>query len=936
MRYIIGIDLGTTNSCVSYVDTKDPKGAIQGAIQSFKIPQLASEGSIEYLPTLPSAYYLAASHEFPKGILALPWNKDADFFIGKFALQQGAKVPTRLVQSAKSWLCHSAANRRDKILPLEAANEESRISPVEATATFLKHIREAWNHHIARGDVDSEFEGQEIILTVPASFDEVARSLTVEAARLAGFDKMNLLEEPQAAFYSWIAQHENDWQQHIPVGSTVLVCDVGGGTTDFSLIEVVAKDGVLAFQRMAVGDHLLLGGDNMDASVAQRLEAALERDHHVLSTIQRLRLRHEARNAKEILLQETKDGSEHELYRVLLQGSGSNVIQGGLAATLHADEVRESLVNGFFGRYSWREALQLKKTAGLRSMGLPYADEPSITKHLAHFLSTAGGDHQPKKPDFVLFNGGAMKPALFQQAILSNLKEWFPEKNVCVLPSYNLDLAVARGAAYYGKVRRGMGVRIGGGMARGYYLLLDMKGQQGVIVKKALTLLPRGSEEGAAFEPETIFQLKPNTPVAFQIGTSHVRLHDASGDLIDVDPKEIQMLPPIQTVLRFGKRQQIGLGDDKIPVHLQIGLTPIGTLQLGIKALQTEHLWALEFQLKSASGQENNMNLPTARPVDETFSIGHLKEAEEIIQSIFSNSYSIKPGRVMEKLEEALKMPRQEWPPSLIRGIADAILKAAPQRKLSEEHCARWWNLTGFLMRPGFGYPLDDFRIKELWKIVLSDSKGVLSREVSIQMWICYRRIAGGLSKGQQQQLAVELMNALLPKKNTKIELKSKSDMYPFSEMIRAVASFELIDAAIKMRLGKALIVRIIAGTGEAADFWALGRLGSRHLLYGSIYNVLPREVCEGWIENLLDSKLSLDERLAFLYGQLAFKTEHREINISRELADKIINKFYGTPYVERLQELLLKENRLNQQERDQVFGDHLPAGLMLYTDNVP
>ncbi|MBA3816271.1 MAG: hypothetical protein H0X29_07080 [Parachlamydiaceae bacterium] len=374
------------------------------------------------------------------------------------------------------------------------------------------------------------------------------------------------------------------------------------------------------------------------------------------------------------------------------------------------------------------------------------------------------------------------------------------------------------------------------------------------------------------------------------------------------------------------------MSEDKIPVHLQIALTPIGTLQLRIKALQTEHFWALEFQLKSASGQENNLKAPAARATDETFAIGYLREAEEVIQSVFSNSGLIKPGRLMEKLEEVLKISRRDWPPSLMRGLADYALKIASQRKVSEECCARWWNLIGFLMRPGFGYPLDDFRVKELWKIILNESKNLLSQEIMIQMWICYRRIAGGLNKGQQLQLAGELINVLLPKKNSKIIYKSKTDAYPFSEMIRALASFELIDTGIKIRLGSALIARIVEGAGEAVDFWALGRLGSRHLLYGSIFNVLPREACEKWITNLLESKLVLNERMAFLYGQLAFKTEHREINISKELVDRIFMKFTGTSYIERLQELLLKENRLNQQERDQVFGDHLPAGLMIET----
>lgn len=927
MRYIIGIDLGTTNSCVSYVDTSDPRGVIQ----SFKIPQLVNEGSIEHLQTLPSACYLAASHEFSKDGLNLPWGHHSDFAVGKFALERGAKVPTRLVQSAKSWLCHNAANRRDKILPLEAEIDEKRISPIEATSRYLKHIREAWNHQMARGKVDCEFEGQEIILTVPASFDEVARSLTVEAARLAGYDKMNLLEEPQAAFYSWIAHCEKDWHEHVPAGSTILVCDVGGGTTDFSLIEVVSNEGTLGFRRMAVGDHLLLGGDNMDAAIAHHIETVLENIHSTLSLNQRLKLRHEARKAKEVLLEDRKDQSEEVNYRVLLQGTGSNVIKGALGVTLSAKDIQNQLLNGFFGQYSWEEALQLKKTAGFRSMGLPYADEPSVVKQLAYFLlSNAGEDRLPKKPDFILFNGGTMKPLLFQEAILTNLKRWFPEKAVSILPSYNFDLAVARGAAYYGKVRRGMGVKIGGGMARGYYLVLDTKANDGSIVKKALTLLPRGSEEGDTFESTTVFQLTPNIPVSFQIGTSHVRLHDNAGDLIDMDPQAIHMLPPIQTLLRFGKKQNLVDYNEKIPVHLHIGLTSIGTLQLGIKSLNTEHIWALEFQLKSASGQDTLSQASSARTIDETFSEGHLKEAEEVIRSVFTITPTLKPGIIMEKLEEILKTSRRDWSPTLMRGLADCVLKASIYRKSSEACHARWWNLIGFLMRPGFGYPLDDFRIKEIWKIILDDFKQDYSNEITLQKRICFRRISGGLNKGQQLQLAGEILNELLPKKSVKILNKNKSDAYAISEMIRSAASFELIDAGIKIRLGNALLARIIEGTADASDFWGLGRLAARQLLYGSIYNIVAKETCEAWLIKLLDARLNPDERLSFLFGQLAGKTEHREINISQEIVSRIFDQFAGTSHIERLREVLLKVNRLNEEERDKAYGDHLPAGLMI------
>ena len=497
MRYIIGIDLGTTNSCAAYVDTHNP----QQPIQPFRIPQLKDAGYIEAQATLPSFCYLAAPHEWPARSLDLPWKANKDYFVGTFALVQGSKVPTRLVQSAKSWLCHTAANRRDKILPFEAADDGQRLSPVEASARYLAHIKEAWNYTMAAGDPEAEFQEQEIILTVPASFDEVARTLTLEAARLAGLQRMTLLEEPQAAFYCWISHHEKTWQETLKAGDNILVCDVGGGTTDFSLIEVVAKGDGLAFQRMAVGDHLLLGGDNMDAALAHAFEAKLPSE---CSSQQWAQLRHLAREAKEMLLS-SKAPSTHRLQ---LQGSGSNVIKGSASLEVSRAEVQELLENGFFGHYSWEDALKLRKGSALRTMGLPYEEEPSIVKHLAHFLHQAGS----KKPDYVLFNGGAMKPQAFRQALMNALKTWFPDKVPQELESYSLDLAVSRGAAYYGKARRGAGICIGGGAARGYYLAIDVQGQS-----KALTLLPRGSEEGSTYEPEQTFWVIPNTPVIFPL-----------------------------------------------------------------------------------------------------------------------------------------------------------------------------------------------------------------------------------------------------------------------------------------------------------------------------------------------------------------------------------------------------------------------------------
>ena len=547
MRYIIGIDLGTTNCALAFIDTEQTGLPVR----LFPVPQLIAEGRIETLPTLPSFCYLAASDEWSSGALKLPWGEETLTFVGQFAKIQGARLPTRLVQSAKSWLCNVAANRRDKILPLEAADVSRRLSPVEASANYLVHLRNAWNAVMAKGDPTLALEEQEIVLTVPASFDEVARTLTVEAARQAEFLHFTLVEEPQAAFYSWISQHEREWEAKFREGDTILVCDVGGGTTDFSLIEIHQREGKLAFQRMAVGDHLLLGGDNMDAALAHTLEKKWEQGGNApLDSRQWSELRAGARAAKEELL--SPGARPGQVYSVVLQGAGASVVKNSIALNITREEVEALLLQGFFGHYPLHEALQLTKSRGFRTMGLPYEDEPSITKHLAHFLQQSRHLERGKGIDYVLFNGGTLKPEIFQKAVERALTSWFPQTVLRRLSSASLDLAVARGAAYYGKVRRGLGVAIGGGLPRNYYLQIELKTTAGQTKSRALTLLPRGSEEGRVFQPSEVFTLRPNTPVAFRLLASHVRLEDKEGSWVDIDPAEMQGLPPIHTILRFG------------------------------------------------------------------------------------------------------------------------------------------------------------------------------------------------------------------------------------------------------------------------------------------------------------------------------------------------------------------------------------------------
>lgn len=933
MRYIIGIDLGTTNSCVAYVDTRDDFQRVQ----AFKIPQLKGEGSIEAMPTLPSFCYLTLPSEWPREAVSLPWASAhtpfPTFITGWFARQQGSKIPTRLVQSAKSWLCHPSANRSGNILPIEAADESIRVSPIEATRRYLQHISQAWDHVMAKGDPEAEFSEQEIILTVPASFDEAARTLTIEAAKRAGYAKMTLIEEPQAAFYSWLSKHEREWESKLPPGTQILVCDVGGGTTDFSMIQVLEREGHVALNRIAVGDHLMLGGDNMDAAAMHWMISELKDDAADLTTTQRLQLLFEARRIKEEAL--STEGEATGSCRMVIHGAGSKVIGGAVNLEVDKQALRNLLEEGFFPLISWDEALRLRKASGMRTMGLPYEDDPAITKHLARFLHACKDDAgKALVPDLVLFNGGTMKPESFRRAIMASLRSWFPEKKIDTLSAVNYDLAVALGAAYYGKARRGNGVKIGGGLARGCYLILDTT-DKGESSKKALTLMPRGSEEGEVFESSSTFMLTPNVPVSFQLCSSHVRLHDKAGDLVPVLPEEMQMLPPIHTILRYGKKQAFNQSEEKVPVKMRAVLTPVGTIEISLRAIGSENAWTLEFQLKTASGHDDAIaSVASAANVGQTFERGFFANAEEAIRDAFGPSATSSAAtRLMENLEERLGMPRTEWPSSALRGLFDTLIKVSGARMHSVQLWERWWNLAGFLLRPGFGYPLDDFRIKELWKVVLADSKTQTPQEVKVQVWVAFRRVAGGFSKGQQNQIATDLLATLIGKKGDKIESIAKAELYRYTEKIRAVGALELLDISTKVRLGTALTHRIIDGSAHQADFWSLGRIGARHLAYGSLAHVIPAAVCEGWVGTLL-AKIPRNDTTIRLMEQLARKTEHSELNLSKKCVNRVLEYFAGTDNYPRLEELLLHESRLSHKEQDMIFGDHLPSGLLLEVES--
>jgi molecular chaperone DnaK (HSP70) len=602
-RFVVGIDLGTTNSALAYVDTGEPG---EPKPRQLLIPQVVQPGVVEERPLLPSYLYLPGTGELPAGSLKLPWDPNRDFAAGEFARQQGGVVPTRVVASAKSWLCHPGIDRRAQVLPWKAPDSARRVSPLEAGTLFLRHLAEAWNYQLARERPENRLEQQDIILTVPASFDAAARELTVEAARAAGLESITLLEEPQAAFYAWIDASGDRWRKQVEVGDAVLVCDVGGGTTDLTLIAVGEEKGRLVLTRVAVGDHILLGGDNMDLALAHAAARAFAARNIKLDAGQMMMLWHSCRAAKEKLFADPSLASAP----VTVLGRGSKVIAGTIKGELSRAEVERVLIDGFFPECPPDAEPVRQRAVGFQELGLPYASDPAVTKHLASFL------HRQSEPlaertrgrgkktvtglTAVLYNGGVYKGEPLRERVTELLNRWGKAGGggpVKVLPSADLDLAVARGAAYYGMVRRGKGVRIRGGTARVYYVGVEtslpaVPGAPPPL--KALCVVPFGMEEGTETDvPGQEFGLVVGAPAEFRFLGSTTRRGDAVGTLVEDWEGQIEELSPLATTLEAPSKE-----GQTVPVHLHSKVTEVGTLELWCISRDGKQRWKLEFNVR--------------------------------------------------------------------------------------------------------------------------------------------------------------------------------------------------------------------------------------------------------------------------------------------------------------------------------------------------
>ncbi len=868
-RYVVGFDLGTTNSAVCFVDTAEEPWRVR----TFAVPQLVAAAQVEARETLPSFHYQPAPDELPADALRLPWDappagsrrgKSArshdrpPHVVGIFARDQGALAPGRLTSSAKSWLCHSGVDRTAALLPWHGASDVQRLSPVEVSARYLAHVRGAWDAQYPRHPLAE----QDFVLTLPASFDEVARELTVKAAALAGLPRVVLIEEPQAAFYAWIYAHSENWDQWVRPGQKILVCDIGGGTSDFTLIHVRRGEaGKVRFHRVAVGDHLILGGDNLDLALAHHLEQRLTGATAGLSSSGgKLEPRHWAmlvqtcRRLKETLL----DADAPEQSTVHLPWSGSRLIGGGRQIEVTRREVHDLLVEGFFPRAPL-DAKPARRSSGFQEFGLPFAADPAVTRYLAAFLSAhrhvaVAGDadvgldtsepHDPARPDVVLLNGGLFFAPALRQRLLDVLQGWFAgpsgDWRPVVLDNDRLDLAVARGAAYYGMVRRGRGVRIAAGLARSYYIGIEDKaegdrepealasGSEG----GAVCLAPAGVEPGHDIDlAQRRFDLLISEPAEFPLYFSSTRLTDAAGDLVPLDREQLTPLPPIRTVLRARKKGEA----ETVSVQLHARLTEIGTLDLWCSELDGPRSWRLQFNVRSATQTDVAAHQPAAERegfVDEAI----WEKCQALILATFGpddGGAGDKPEGLAKRLAAATGSNRNAWPTSLCRRIWESLVQCEAGRRRSQVHEARWLNLLGFALRPGYGLAVDDWRVAETWRIV----QGKLAHpETACRMegWILWRRVGGGLLAGQQQAIAEPILGPVRDLHRLLMTGKGRGGDFAFpshetAEIWRLLGSLELLPPELKTELGGILVDLLPKRKMEpvrAAMVWALGRLG--------------------------------------------------------------------------------------------------------------
>ncbi|EPM5662008.1 hsp70 family protein [Vibrio alginolyticus] len=929
-RFLVGIDLGTTNTVVAYCEITD--NLEQSEVSLFDIDQLIGPGEVVRKPLLPSFRYHPAVGQISPSDLTLPWENEpvsgdiSNVIVGEWARELGAKVEGRQVSSAKSWLSHQAVDRSSDILPWAGAQDVDKVSPVIASASYLNHIRQAWNYR----HPSNKLEDQDVVVTVPASFDETARKLTLEAAQLAGLKKIVLLEEPQAVCYDWYARHQQTAADELKELPLILVCDVGGGTTDLSLIEAsFSSQDELALDRIGVGEHLMLGGDNLDLALAHLAESRFNQSKK-LTAASLTKLIQQTRKAKENLL----SANAPEEVKITMLGSGSKLLGGTKSIGLSKQEVHQIALDGFFPLSDFSEVPDKRRSAVVE-FGLPYVADPAVSKHVAEFLTThqqvsraalgIEDDKQNAIPVGLLLNGGVFNSELVTERVTTLLSDWRGAP-VTVLDNPHPDWSVALGAVAFGKARRGAQLKIGGGAARSYFLHLQEKNKMG----KALCLLAKGTEEGHEIRLSgRRFSLTLGEPVRFNLLTS---THDTltnntaiqNGVMVDVDPDLFAPLPPYITTLEGEGAELQANQKERVEVQLACQLTEVGTLKMEcVSAEDDSKRWELEFEVRNK--QTDDSEQVKLHP--------KLNECKELIARLYSGNKKSAEGKEIKTLAKDLEKKlgkRDAWDFTTLRQLFDTFAQGRKRRRRSEQHEKNWLRLAGFALRPGFGDPTDSWRIEQVWGLYQQNIQ-FKNHQGWTDWWVFWRRIAGGLSQEQQETILADIAKYLHPgaMKNPQ-SAKAAQDM-GYESMVRLSASLEHLEVEDKVLLVTWFLSKAInQNQFEQAHWWALGRLASRTPLYGSQHNVIPREQAEQWLPKLLEQNWQKEPMIAFAAVMICRKTGDRLFDISDDYREQVLAKLKQSKVPESWVSLVEEVKELSESESKRIFGDALPSGLTL------
>ncbi|MDO9270689.1 MAG: Hsp70 family protein [Methylobacter sp.] len=924
-NYLVGIDLGTTHTVVAYTKAD----STNQEIQIFQIEQLIAPGQVAARPLLPSVRYHPASGELSEADLSFPSGTPSEggtAVIGEAARLLGAKTKGRFVTSAKSWLSHPSVDHTADILPWGSSDDISKVSPIAASASYLSHIRTVWGHQYP----DAPLEHQDIVITVPASFDEAARSLTLEAAKLAGLSNVRLLEEPQAVCYDWLRRNTGTIKQALANVHLLLVCDVGGGTTDLTLIKVEQGEQEPKLTRIGVGDHLMLGGDNIDLALAHLVESRLSsNDEKRLSAADLSQLIEQCRIAKERLLAEDAP----EQVNVTLLGGGSKLIGSSRSVALSKDEVRKIALDGFFP-LSGLGDLPDRKRSGVVEFGLPYAAEPAVSKHIAAFLKLHGAASREalagegSVPDALLLNGGVFRSQPITQRIVDLIGSWRSNPPV-LLENRHPELSVAFGAVSYAIARRDKKLKIGGGSARSYFLLVDTDDsskQQGpsTLLRTGICILPKGSEEGdEVILKDRRFALRLGVPVRFHLVSLSGDGDFKPGDVTDIT-EMFHSLPPLAVAFEG----DAGKPNAEVVVELAVTQTEVGTLKIQCISVQdSSQRWDVEFQIrKKAVGLQTDAALPA-----------NFNQIVEQIQAVFgAKSRQVDPKAVKNlraDLEKLTGVARTEWTTPLLRAMFGILLDGAKYQRRSENHERVWLSLAGFCLRPGFGYPLDDWRVEQLWKNYSQGIQFVNETQNWTEWWTLWRRISGGLDAAAQEKIFADIAKFLNPAAARQPGVIKQIKNRGYDDMVRLAAVLERLPVAKKIQLGEWLLKRLEKAGEPSQTWWAVGRIGARMPFHGSSHNVIPADIARLWLQQMLAIDWKKIPQAGFAATLIARMSGDRARDIDENTRLQVIEKLKLSKAPASWIDMVEQVKELDEKEEKQIFGEALPPGLKLINE---